>query len=112
MKHVTLPNSSLLLGDRAADLLLAYAALLAQIGRGDHVSLRAIEVDGAEVEAGFLLNVGTSLLVESTDSHLPEPDNGIGIAYMEQRLDQFDLDRHDDPNAFGCGCSGEERHRP
>jgi hypothetical protein len=79
-------DKSLLVGDDAADLLLEYAALLAQLGRGDSVSLRAVGADGDEVTAGFLLNGGTTLLVESTRSSLPEPDNERAVEYMRGRI--------------------------
>jgi hypothetical protein len=102
MRHVTLPDRSLLIGDRAADLLLAYAALIAQMGRGDHDLLRAIGGDGVEIDAGFLLNSGTSLLVESSTSSIPEPDNAAGIAYLQGRLESFGLDGQDDPHPFAA----------
>jgi hypothetical protein len=83
-------DKSLLIGDDAADLLLAYAALIAQIGRGDQVSLHAIGADGDEVTVGFLLNSGTVLLIESsTGSTLPEPDNSDAIEYMSTQLDRY-----------------------
>jgi hypothetical protein len=82
-------DKSLLIGDEAADVLLEYAALLAQIGRGDSVRLRAIGADGDEVTVGFLLNSGTVLLIESSTSTLPEPENGDPVAYMTARLDSY-----------------------
>jgi hypothetical protein len=83
-------DKSLLVGDEAAELLLQYAALLAQISRGDSVTLRAIGVDGEEVEVGFLLNSGTVLLIESSTSRLPEPENLDAVEYMRGRLRSFD----------------------
>jgi hypothetical protein len=38
------------------------------------------------VTVGFLLNGGTVLLVESSTSTLPEPDNGEAVAYLRGRL--------------------------
>jgi hypothetical protein len=84
-------EKSLLVGDQAADLLLEYAALLAQIGRGDSITLNAYGVDGAEVRVGFLLNAGTVMLIESSTSTLPEPDNEAVVAYMRQRLASYRL---------------------
>jgi hypothetical protein len=83
-------DKSLLIGDEAADLLLRYAALLAQLRRGDSLSLRAFGADGDEVEVGFLLNSGTVLLIETATGNLPEPDNAEGIAYMRERLESFE----------------------
>jgi hypothetical protein len=84
-------DKSLLIGDEAGDLLLEYAALLAQIGRGDSVRLKAIGIDGDEVTAGFLLNSGTVLLIETSNSRLPEPDNGEAVRYMRSRLDSYNV---------------------
>jgi hypothetical protein len=90
-------DKSLLVGDEAGDLLLKYAALLAQIGRGDSVQLRAIGIDGDEVTAGFLLNSGTVMLVESSSSRLPEPDNREAVRYMQERLDSYDWQQNAEP---------------
>lgn len=94
-------DKSLLIGDEAADLLLEYAALLAQIGRGDSVRIRAIGVDGDEVTVGFLLNSGTVLLVETSTSTLPEPDNAGVARYMRQRLDSYSGNLDQSPDPFG-----------
>jgi hypothetical protein len=89
MKHLTMADKSLLVGTEAADLLLEYAALIAQIGRGDSVVLRAIGVDGEPVEVTFLLNSGTVLLAESSRSDVPEPDNREAVEYMRGRLESY-----------------------
>lgn len=82
-------EKSLLIGNEATDLLTSYAALLARIPSGDAVTLRAIGVDGAEVEATFVLNSGTVLMAESSSSTLQEPDNSEGIAYLRERLESY-----------------------
>ena len=84
------PVKHLTMGDDAAALLLSYAALMAQRNRGDEVTVRAIGADGDEVDVGFLLNSGTVLLIESSTSTLPEPDNGPAIDYMRERLAHYD----------------------
>jgi hypothetical protein len=91
MKHVTMAEKSLLVGDEAADTLVRYAAHLARISSGDDVQLRALNIDGGEVTATFLLNSGTSLMAESTESVLPEPDNGPATAYMRKQLEAFEI---------------------
>jgi hypothetical protein len=101
-------DKSLLIGDEAADLLLEYAALLAQIGRGDSVKLRAIGADGDEVTVGFLLNSGTVLLIESSTSGLPEPDNGEAERYMRSRLDSYNPTQDQPDDAFGETGEGED----
>jgi hypothetical protein len=90
MKHVLMADRSLLLGDEAADLLLDYAVLVAQLGRGDGVRLNAIGADGEHVAVAVLLNSGSSMLLESSVSTLPEPDNAGAIAYLRGRLAEYD----------------------
>jgi hypothetical protein len=91
VKHVTAVEKSLLVGDGAADALADYAAHVARLGTGDAVQLRALGIDGSEVVATFVLNSGTALMVESTDSVLPEPDNADAIAYMLAQMAQFEI---------------------
>ena len=85
-------DKSLLVGSEAADLLTQYAALVARINSGDAVTLRAIGTDGGEVEATFVLNSGTVLIAESTDSRVPEPDNSDTEAYLRDRLASYGPD--------------------
>jgi hypothetical protein len=90
MKHLTMADKSLLIGDEAADTLMAYAALVATKDTGQTVVLQAIGFDGVEVAVTFLLNSGTVLLVESSESTLPEPDNEDQVVWMRERLRAFD----------------------
>lgn len=96
---MTIADKSLLIGDEVADLLISYGALLGKVGSADHVLVRSIGVDGEEVEANYLLNSGTVLMVESTRSKLPEPDNGEAIAYMQDRLQHYESYTLPDPGA-------------
>jgi hypothetical protein len=86
MKHITMAEKSLLLGDEAADLLMEYAALLGRTDSADTVTLRAYGADGDPVDVTFLLNSGLALLAETSDSPVPEPDNREGIRYMRNRM--------------------------
>ncbi|WP_207454431.1 hypothetical protein [Desertivibrio insolitus] len=92
MRHVTIADKSLLIGDEAAAALLQYAALMGKLGSSDVVELSAIGADGETVEASFLLNSGTVLMVESSRSKLPEPDNDASTAYMNDRLAFYSAD--------------------
>jgi hypothetical protein len=87
VKHLTLAEKDLLVGDVAADLLVEYAVLLGQNQTADKVDLNAISSDGDAVVATFLLNGGTSIVAETTRSSLPEPDNEEAVSYMRQKLD-------------------------
>jgi hypothetical protein len=86
MRHVTFSEKSLLIGDEAAALLIEYAALLANLRRADTVDLNAIGADGADVVATFLLDAGSPLMTETTNSSMGEPDNAVGIAYIRERM--------------------------
>jgi hypothetical protein len=83
-------DKSLLTGNEAADTLTSYAALLAQVNGGDKVDLLALGADGEEVTATFLLNSGTVLMVESSNSKLPEPDNSDAVDYMKAKIGYYD----------------------
>ena len=88
MMHITMADKSLLVGNEAAESLVQYAAVLARADSADSVTLNAIGIDGAEVQAMFLLNSGTVLLAESSTSGLPEPDNADVVQYMRDRIAQ------------------------
>jgi hypothetical protein len=89
VRHVTYANKSLLTGDEAADLLVRYAATLADQKRGDAVRLNTISADGNLTETLFLLDTGAPLLSETTNSGLPDPDNAAAVAYMRGKLTEF-----------------------
>lgn len=108
MMHLTADDKSLLVGDVAAETLLRYAALLGRTGSADTVHLHAIGPDGSEVVVVLLLNSGTSLIAETTDSSLPDPQNDDAVAYMTERLSAFELDDRSLRDLFGS----EEESRP
>jgi hypothetical protein len=91
MRHLTIAEKSFLIGDDVADALARYAAHLGQLRSADQVTIRAIGVDGAEVVVQLVLNSGTVLAGESTESTLPEPDNADIVGYIEAQLAQFEL---------------------
>lgn len=97
MKHVTYAEKSLLIGDEAADLLIRYAALLGSFGRTDVVTLRGIGSDGNEVEASFLLNAATELMVESASTTATEPENHLGAGYLHEKIEELS-GQHDVPD--------------
>jgi hypothetical protein len=87
MKHVKFAEKSLLMDDQSADCLLEYAKTLADYSRTDTVALRAISPDGNTVEAEFLLNDSSTMLIESTNSTMTAPDNSEAVGYMRARID-------------------------
>jgi hypothetical protein len=86
MKHLTYGEKSLLLGDRAADLIVEYATALARLGGADNVTLNALDPDGNDVAVTFLLASGAALVVETGSTSLPEPPNHEAEEYMSRRL--------------------------
>jgi hypothetical protein len=89
MKHVTFGDKSLLMGDDAADCLLEYSRLLADSSGADTVTVRAIGTDGNTVDAAFLLNENSILVVESTNSATEAPGNDEAVRYMQERIDSL-----------------------
>lgn len=86
MMHVTFAAKSLFMGDDAADVLLEYAKVLADQGRADRVTLRAIGAEGHEVDVDMLLDSGTIIAAESTNSDVIPPDNSENVAEIRRRL--------------------------
>ncbi|MGH1548022.1 hypothetical protein ACRAWB_02115 [Leifsonia poae] len=89
MKHVTYGDKSLLVGDEAADLLMSYATVLGRNNSTDSVTLRAMGVDGNEVDATFLLNPSTTMVIESTNGSGSEPDNELVVEYMRRGINRL-----------------------
>ena len=89
MHHVTIADTTLLIGDRIAGEVLRYAAHLERTRGADDVTVRAIGPDGKEVS--FLLPLGgwTPLVARRTDSSLPEPLNDDALEYIEDRMADF-----------------------
>ncbi|WP_203582358.1 hypothetical protein [Microbacterium hibisci] len=85
MKHVTYAERALFLDDDSADWLMEYARALGSAGLTDTVTLRAIGTDGNEMEATFLLNASTELLMQTTRNHLVGPSNDEAVGYMQER---------------------------
>ncbi|KZE92816.1 hypothetical protein AVP42_02080 [Agromyces sp. NDB4Y10] len=88
MMHVTFADKGLLVGDRVADLLVEYCAVLARHGDADTVQLNAYGTDGQKIVAKFALSEGAALLAESTETDLPDPDNEEAERYLLARIDR------------------------
>ena len=87
MKFLTYADRSVLTGDEAADTLIRYSAVLAETGHADSVTINALNQDGDDIVASFVLGSGTNVMAATTSSKLPEPLNDEGVAYMQGRLD-------------------------
>ncbi|TYL52957.1 hypothetical protein [Agromyces mariniharenae] len=89
MMHVTFADKSLLLGDDAALALLDYATALADHGRADQVTLRAIGNDGNEVDVRMVLDAGIIIAAETTNITVEPPENAFNIADIRRRLNRL-----------------------
>ena len=87
MKHVTYGEKAHFLDDDAAMTLIAYASALGNAAASDTVTVSAVDDHGNSVDATFLLNPSSVLLVESSTSSIAEPENREIIEYMRGRMD-------------------------
>ena len=94
MKFVTYSGTPLLIGDEAADLLIRFAASLANLGRADVVVVKALGAQGESIDVTFLLDAGSVMLSKSADSELAEPENSTAIAYMRNRMHALEQPLH------------------
>jgi hypothetical protein len=97
MMHLTFAEKDLILGDTAAETVVAYAAALARNGSADAVKVIAYGADGDKVTATLLLDTGAPLMIESSQTDLPEPDNTEIVAYMTERLTALETPRQAAP---------------
>jgi hypothetical protein len=86
MMHLTFSDKDLLVGDEVADLVVEYTAALVRASSADTVNITAYGADGDKVTAKLLLETGAPLMVETSHTDLPEPDNTEVTEYMRERL--------------------------
>ena len=111
MKHLVFGSKSLLTGEEAADLLGQYAALLGKLASADYIELQCIDSLGNETIAGFLLNGGANLVVETASTRIDEPVNDDAVAYMRRQLDSYSpvpIDFRWHPGVAGGGAESTE----
>lgn len=87
--HITYADKSLLADDEAAQLLMSYATVLGRTGNTDSVTVHGIGTDGNEVDATFLLNPATVLVIETANTTGGEPDNEFVVEYMRGRINEL-----------------------
>jgi hypothetical protein len=91
VKHVLFGSKSVFLGDTAAETLLDYAAHVARIRTGDRVDLRGYSDEGSEMTVSLVLDPGVVLAAETTDLPFADRDNDDAIAYMRERMQDYEL---------------------
>jgi hypothetical protein len=85
VKKVIYSDSSQIVGDEVAAVLLEFAAALAGAGAAEPVTFRAVGSHGGTEDASFLLGPASQIAVEATDGG-EEPDNSAAIAHMRGRI--------------------------
>jgi hypothetical protein len=83
-------DTLLLVGDEVADLVADYAVLVARVNTADSVRLNAYDEGGDYVQATLVLSSAAAILVESTNSNLPDPDNSEAEQYIRSRIHRWD----------------------
>jgi hypothetical protein len=94
MKHISYADKSLLAGDDVVDLLLHYAARLADSGSADDVDVHVYSSDGDETTATFVLGPGMGIMAEVAHTSMEAPDNSETIAYLREKLELLDSGGH------------------
>lgn len=79
---VSYAREPVLLGDDAADGLMAYASRLSSLRLTENIQLRVLTLAGAPAAAGFMLTPGAPLMTLSHECEYPEPDNVDQVAFM------------------------------
>lgn len=92
MKRIHYASGSIVTGDRIADVLLRYAAVLAKRGVAAEVNAPVIAEDGSTGSALLLLGPASQILAENTpgDSELEDPEF---IAETERSIAALGLPR-------------------
>ena len=86
MKSLAYAQERVLIGDDAADGLMAYAVRLASLRLTEAIELHVLSASGDPVTAGLLLTPGASLMTATVTSAYAEPDNAELIDYMHQEM--------------------------
>ncbi len=85
MKKVIYADSSQVVGDEIAAVLLEYAAALASHHSAEPVTFRSVGPHGGEEDASFLVGPASQIAVEEAEDGV-EPDNARAIAFMRRRI--------------------------
>jgi len=103
MKHVTIADKTLFMGDDIADALLEYARVLGNDDHADTVTVHAIGPDGNSVDVAILLNSSAVVVVESTNAEIEPPSNDEAVRYITDAIERI----HRPPSAQTEGADSE-----
>jgi hypothetical protein len=92
MKRIHYASGTFVTGDRIADVLVRYAAVLAKSGAAAEVNAPVIDEDGSTGSALMLLGPASQILAESTpgDGELEDPEF---VAEIERSIAALGLHR-------------------
>jgi hypothetical protein len=85
VKKVTYADSSQIIGDELAEVMLEYAAALASSQAAEPLTFRAVGAHGHEEDASFLLGPASQIALEEAEAGT-EPDNSAVVAFMRRRI--------------------------
>jgi hypothetical protein len=88
VKKVIYSDSSQIVGDEVAGVMLEYAAALASHHAAEPLTFRAVNSGGDFEDASFLLGPASQIAVERAEDG-DEPDNTEAIAFMRRRITEL-----------------------
>ena len=94
MMQIVYSAQPLLVDDQVAQALVEYATLVAENGLADSVTLHALDVEGAAVEATIVLDNGANLMSQTSDSTFEEPDNSEALTYLTGEIKRLKSPPH------------------
>jgi hypothetical protein len=89
MKRIFYGELGYLVGDRIAELLLEYGALLGEVDHTDIVSFRAYDAAGDLITASLSLGPATMISTESVELAQEDPPNGDTVQELQDRIDRI-----------------------
>ena len=86
MKLINYAESTWLLGDEAADILIEYSVLMARGSSADAVEITALDRDGGPQTVSLVLGPATMLTVQGTESEFAEPENADAVTGVRAKI--------------------------
>ena len=89
MKHIIYDGNTWLVGDETAEVVVAYALLLAHKETADSVDILVYDINGDRRWVTLLIGPASMMTVETSSSTLDAPDNTDPIARIRERMRQI-----------------------
>lgn len=103
MQHLIVEGKDMLVGDALADALTEYAGIVARVGSGDRVKIKAYSPIGELAEVTVVFTSASAIVAETVLSDIPEPDNEQATEYLRRRsraIMEPALDESDDEQSW------------